>query len=185
LYSVIFILSGNAVEWYWSGAQDNEESASFDRLVSKNWGSVAAGSFMNAFFRIPSNIIEQLICHPNSFCGGCGRFCANNCYGCKSLLGLIRTDSYSYINIFGTAYYDSSKECEKLCENSQHFIGFQSAMRNFRIVAGILLLTISLILSFLIMGRRVESINLWFAIDLLVVILGSVSFFASIHPSVA
>jgi hypothetical protein len=55
--SVTFVVSGSAVEWYWSGACDDEESASFDRMVSKNWGSIVAGSFVNAFFSIPSNIV--------------------------------------------------------------------------------------------------------------------------------
>lgn len=140
---------------------------------------------MNAFLRIPSNIIEQFICHPSSSCGRCGRFCSSNCNGFISFFGLIRTDSYSYINIFGTPYCDAGRECEKLCENSHHFIGFQSAMRNFRIVAGILLVAVSLLLSYLIFSHRVQHINLWFAIDFFVVIIGSMSFFASIHPSIA
>lgn len=107
---VIFVTSGNAVEWYWSGI-DEDESPSFNRLIAKNWGSVVAGSFMNAFFRIPSNIVEQLICHPSSYCNKCGQFCTNNCNWCISFFELIRTDSYSYINVFGTDYCDAGREC--------------------------------------------------------------------------
>jgi hypothetical protein len=111
----IFVTSGNSVEWYWSGAYDDEESPSFNRLVGKNWGSVVAGSFVNAFLRIPSNIVEQLICHQSSYCGKCGQSCSNNCNWCISFFELIRTDSYSYINVFGTTYCDAGRECEKLC----------------------------------------------------------------------
>ena len=146
---------------------------------------MVAGSFANAFLRIPSNIVEQFVCHPDSYCGRCGQFCVNNCNWCISFFELIRTDSYSYINIFGTPYCDSGRECEKLCENSHHFVGFQSAMRNFRMVAGVVLIALSLILSYLILAVRVQSLNIWFAIDLFVIIIGTMSFFASIHPSVA
>jgi len=153
--------------------------------VGKNWGSVVAGSFANAFLRIPANIIELFICHSDSYCARCGQFCANNCNWCISFFELIRTDSYSYINIFGTPYCDAGRECGKICENSHHFIGFQSAMRNFRIVAGVVLVALSLLLGYLILAVRVQTVNLWFAIDLFVIIIGSMSFFASIHASVA
>lgn len=173
------------MQWYWSGAYDDDESPSFNRLVGKNWGSVVAGSFANAFLRIPSNVLEQCICHPDGCCARCGQSCSNNCNWCLSLLALIRTDSYSYINIFGVPYCDSSRECEKLCENSQHFVGMQSAMRNFRIVAGVVLVGLGVALGYLILAVRVQTLNIWFAIDLFVVVIGSMSFFASIHPSTA
>jgi hypothetical protein len=58
-------------------------------------------------------------------------------------------------------------------------------MRNFRIVAGIALFSVCFILSYLILSYRVQNINFWFAFDLIVLIIGTMSFFASIHPSVA
>ncbi len=171
------------MEWYW-GEIENDET-SIDRLLCKNWGSVAAGSFMNAFLGLPSAIIELLICHPGGHCGRCGYCCKNTFYGMFSLIGLIRTDSYSYINIFGIPYCDAGIECEKLCNQSQHFLGFQSAMRNFRLVACVVLLTSGILLSFLILEFRVSSPNIWFAIDLGILVLGVGSFFASIHPNIA
>lgn len=50
-------------------------------------------------------------------------------------------------------------------------------------VAGILLVAISMIMGFLILDFRVKNINLWFLIDLLAVVVGTMSFFVSIHPS--
>ena len=58
-------------------------------------------------------------------------------------------------------------------------------MRNFRIVAGVVLVGLSLLLGYLILAVRVQTINIWFAIDFFVVIIGSMSFFASVHASVA
>lgn len=58
-------------------------------------------------------------------------------------------------------------------------------MRNFRAVACTVLLTFGILLSFLILGFRVSSPNIWFAIDLGILILGVGSFFASIHPNIA
>lgn len=58
-------------------------------------------------------------------------------------------------------------------------------MRNFRMVAGVVLIALSLVLGYLILKVRVQVINIWFAIDLIVLIIGSMSFFASIHPSIA
>lgn len=140
---------------------------------------------MNAFLGLLSTIIEIMICHPGGNCSRCGYSCKNTFYGIFSLIGLIRTDSYSYINIFGIPYCDAGVECEKLCNQSHYYLGFQSAMRNFRAVACIVLLIFGILLSFLILGFRVSSPNIWFAIDLGVLVLGVGSFFASIHPNVA
>jgi hypothetical protein len=51
---VNFIVSGNAVEWYFRANNNNTTQCGrpFKRLISKNWGSVAGGSFLNAFFNI-------------------------------------------------------------------------------------------------------------------------------------
>lgn len=46
---VNFCVSGVAVDWYWAGNQGHWYTP-LKRLVTKNWGSVVAGSFLNAFF---------------------------------------------------------------------------------------------------------------------------------------
>lgn len=58
-------------------------------------------------------------------------------------------------------------------------------MRNFRMAAGVVLTSVALILGYLILRVRVEKIGIWMAIDLIVLIIGTMSFFASIHPSTA
>ena len=45
---VYFCVSGNAVDWYWKGK--NNTFAPLMRLMCRHWGSVVAGSFLNAFF---------------------------------------------------------------------------------------------------------------------------------------
>lgn len=43
-----FCVSGNAVDWYWT--RQTPCYSSYRRLVTRNWGSVVGGSFLNAFF---------------------------------------------------------------------------------------------------------------------------------------
>jgi hypothetical protein len=182
-YIVIFIVSGNSGDWYWRGINDQDRSYSFKRLLRYNWGSVVAGSFLNAFLRIPTSLLELFICHPTACCGKCGNCCYGACNCCTSAIGLVRTDSYSYINLFGTTLCDSSRECEKLCIGSGHFQGFQSPMRNFRILAGITIVALALFFVYPILNYRVTNIGFWFLVDLIVFITAVMSFFASIHPS--
>lgn len=51
-YVVSFMLSGNGVEWYFRG-ENNQYSLHcthpLTRMLSKNWGSVSGGAFLNAF----------------------------------------------------------------------------------------------------------------------------------------
>ena len=55
-----FIISGNAVEWYFNYNNNQPTSCGrpFNRLLCKNWGSVAGGSFVNAFFNLFGIIID-------------------------------------------------------------------------------------------------------------------------------
>lgn len=58
---VNYVVSGNAVEWYFRNQDNNYKSHccnSFTRLLCKNWGSVAGGSFLNAFFIIFDSISD-------------------------------------------------------------------------------------------------------------------------------
>jgi hypothetical protein len=69
--SVNFCVSGVAVDWYW-GKSPVHWYTPVKRLVTKNWGSVVAGSFLNAFFEIPTLIAELLTCHRNTCCNRAG-----------------------------------------------------------------------------------------------------------------
>lgn len=54
IYRIVnFIVSGNAVEWYFKSITEERHCGKpFVRLLSKHWGSVVGGSFLNAFFKI-------------------------------------------------------------------------------------------------------------------------------------
>ncbi len=51
--TVNFVVSGNAVEWYFKTVTESRHCAKpFVRLLTKHWGSVVGGSLLNAFFKI-------------------------------------------------------------------------------------------------------------------------------------
>ncbi len=52
--AVNYIISGNTVEWYfnYNSNRGTQCGRPFKRLFTKNFGSVAGGSFLNAFFNI-------------------------------------------------------------------------------------------------------------------------------------
>jgi hypothetical protein len=52
-----FCVSGNAVDWYWFRSNRTLCYGPYQRLACKHWGSVVGGSFLNAFFQIPTLII--------------------------------------------------------------------------------------------------------------------------------
>ncbi len=50
---VNFVVSGNAVEWYFKAITEERHCGKpLVRLLSKHWGSVVGGSFLNGFFKI-------------------------------------------------------------------------------------------------------------------------------------
>ncbi len=72
-YVVNFAVSGNAVEWYFKNTHNNYKSyccRPCSRLMTRHWGSVAGGSFLNAFlmpfdmvsdcFRVPLSLTPVL-----------------------------------------------------------------------------------------------------------------------------
>lgn len=55
------MVSGNAVEYYFRNQNNQYQSHCchpFTRLLAKNWGSVAGGSFLNAFFTLFDSISD-------------------------------------------------------------------------------------------------------------------------------
>lgn len=56
-----FLISGNAVEWYFRSQDNNYKSHCchpFNRCMCKNWGSIAGGAFLHAFFT-PFDIFSE------------------------------------------------------------------------------------------------------------------------------
>lgn len=155
IYLVIFVLSGNSIDWYWreDSNHSTENGLGWTNWLCHNWGSVAYGSFLNVFFKIPCLLLEFLACHSNSFCSPCGRCCENNCF--YYLACLVRTDSYAYSNLFGLDYCDSSRQSLQLYEQISFIKGKQSPQRNYRIISTIFLTTVGFILSYLVLIKNV------------------------------
>ena len=110
---VIFVVSGQAVDWYWRGKYTIEGCPGFNNCMRFNWGSIAVGSFLNSVLRLPLLVLELLICHPTACCNMCGNCCYDNC--CQNLVDLVRTDVYAYCNLFGSGYCEACRECRHLC----------------------------------------------------------------------
>ena len=152
-------------------------------MLCHNWGSVAFGSFFNAFFKIPFLIFELFACHSQGCCTPCGHCCDNNCF--YYLLCLIRSDSYAYSNLFGTNYCDSSSQSLKLYDQFSYIRGKQSPLRNYRIISVIFLTALGFILSYIILVKKVQLINEWFVIVLVFLVYAIVEYFNSLHASSA
>lgn len=110
-YLVNFVVSGNSVEWYFKDESNTKQThcfKPFTRLLCRNWGSVVGGSFLNAFLNIPTLISDLFRCDRRGALGKC-----NPCYTkfciCDYLFELVRTDSYSFINLTGVPYCDASR----------------------------------------------------------------------------
>lgn len=50
IYLVNFCVAGNAITWYWVKKDiKNSCFTPYQKLLTKHWGSVVGGSFINAF----------------------------------------------------------------------------------------------------------------------------------------
>lgn len=181
---VNFNVSGVATDWYWlNGKSDCYKP--YRRLVCFHWGSVVGGSFFNAFFELPSLIIELLICHPEACCTELGHCCQNSCEFCDFLFDMIRTDTYSYINMLGYPFCNSAKTCKQLCKGSQYFIGHHSPMKHYRFLAHLFTVTAVLLMSWFIMRARLINYGFWNFFLIILVIESVLSWFINIHADAA
>jgi len=121
------------------------------RFLKYHFGSVAAGSFMNAFFNFFDFIYETFRCYPEGTCPMMSP-CCNCCdkiFGC--FFDLIRTDAYAYINLNGIPYCNAARNCEDLCHQSRLFIGSQSAIYFYRLCAHIFCVGLTILLGYWLM----------------------------------
>lgn len=98
-----------ATQWYTNS--DPNCCITFSRLLKYHFGSVVGGSFLNAFFNILDFFLEAFRCYPEGACAACAPCCANLFGCCSSLLDLVRTDVYGYINLTGIAYCNAARNC--------------------------------------------------------------------------
>lgn len=180
---VIFIISGNAGDWYWSKDGYGEPCLGLRNLLCYNWGSVIAGSLLNLLFKIPFILLELLVCHPTGCCNRCGNSCYDSCW--HRLINLVRTDAYAFTNLFGTAYCDSSRHCQNLCLDYPQFQGSQSPLRNYRVAVQVFLTAAGFIGSYMILTHWISDMCGWFVAEVLIVITAITYYFGSLHASAA
>lgn len=58
---VSYIISGNAVEWYFTHKPTNI-TLPVKRMLFKNLGSIYGGAYLNTLFLIPSLIFDAVTC---------------------------------------------------------------------------------------------------------------------------
>ena len=125
-----------------------------------NWGSVAGGSFLNAFFSPFNFVFEIFRCYSDGACSILSKFSLCLSYACcNHFCDLIRTDSYAYINLTGLPYCNASRNCQALIEYSKLFIGSQSVLYFYRICAHIFCWGVAGIIGFILINGTISSNN--------------------------
>lgn len=180
-----FCVSGTAADWYWLRPQKTGCYAAYQRFLCKHWGSVVGGSFLNAFFEIPTLIMELLICHPQTCCSKLGTTCYNTCSCFTCFFDLVRTDAYSYINMSGIPFCNSARQCKKINERCPAFIGSHSPMKHFRFAAHVFCVAAVFLMTWFILRKRVWYSNFWHYVILIVVIYAVLTWFVSIQADAA
>lgn len=174
-------MSGNACDYYWQDEGKSRCFNSYSRLLCKHWGSVVGGSFLNAFFELPTLLVELFTCHPAACCSKMGATCYNNCNFLTCFFDLVRTDAYSYINIAGIPFCNAGRECKKICLGSKHFIGYHSPLKHYRYVTHVFLVTSAFIAAWFILRTRVYNYGFWNIALIISVIYITVTLFIGLH----
>jgi hypothetical protein len=81
-------------------------------LITKNFGSVVAGAFMNGFFSIFDLIFDLLRPDSDSNNECYKKFYTSMLMCIGNFFNLVRSDAYAYITLTGTPYCNASRYCE-------------------------------------------------------------------------
>lgn len=168
-----------AVDWYW-GKNAAHWYTPMRRLVTKNWGSVVAGSFLNAFFEIPTLIAELFTCHKGTACNRAGEACESNLFCFDYVFNLIRTDVYSYINLSGIPYCNSARECAKICHANDQFVGNYNPLKHLRFVITVFAVAFCTLFGFIFANIRLNTLSFWHIAFVIVVVYAVLSWFIDI-----
>ena len=177
-------MAGSATDWYWNTYQ-TKCSTSLARLITRHWGSVVAGSFLNGFFEVPTLIVELFTCHPGTCCNKLGVCCEQKCC-CGFFFNLVRTDAYSYINLSGEPFCNSARECYDVCIHAtDQFVGGFNPMKHYRFVASTFLTALLYILGSIYVNKRVVNFYWWQNVVLIVISYAVICWFVDISANAA
>jgi len=129
--------------------------------------------------------VELFTCHPETCCSTLGSVCYNNCNWFTCFFDLVRTDSYSYINIAGIPFCNASRECKKICQNSKQFVGTYSPIKHYRFAAHVFAVSIVFLASWFILRSRLWSYGFWNITLLVVISYITVTLFVDLHANAA
>lgn len=170
-------------DWYWN--KNSHWYTPSKRLVTKNWGSVVSGSFVNAFFEIPTLLVELLTCHKGTSCNSAGELCESKCFCLDYVFNLVRTDAYSYIHLAGIPFCNAARECAKICHFNDQFVGNYNPIKHVRFVILVFTVAISTLFGYLFTNIRVVNVSTWHAFFLIVVVYAVICWFVGVATDVA
>jgi hypothetical protein len=85
----------------------------------------------------------------------------------------------------GIPFCDSARQCARLCDRSNQFVGYHSAMKHYRFAAHIACVSFVFFWALWILNYRTFNYNLWQLAILIVFIIGIVTWFIGIHTDAA
>ena len=155
------------------------------RFFKFNFGSVVGGSFLNAFFNFIDFLFEALRCYPEGSCAKCAPCCTAFSKVCGCFCDLVRNDAYAYINLTGIPYCNAARNCEVLCNSSRLFVGSQSVMFFYRLLAHAFCVGLTALLGYWMMKAKIDGINVQSLIIILILAYCIVTYFIDIHADAA
>jgi hypothetical protein len=146
---------------------------------------VVGGSFVNAFFEIPTFVVELFVCHPGTCCSKLGNICSKDCSWIGFIFDLVRSDAYAYIHIAGTPFCNSARESAKICSHNGSFVGNQNPIRSYRFIAHVFLVALTSLFGYIFANIRVQNISWWYMATIITVSYAVVTWFVEIYGAAA
>lgn len=164
-------MSGCAIQWYFN--KPVQCFYPFKAFITKHFGSVAGGSFLNAFLYIP-NIFIDLCCNnmDNMLC---------NC------LDLPRNDAYPYIYMTSTTYCPAVRQVQYLCKRSRICKGNESTNIFYALAARLVIALSTMLIAYWIMQRSItySIVNPYVLLAVFFMALFVTCYFVDIHVDIA
>ena len=142
-------------------------------LFTKHFGSVAGGSFLNAFLFIPNLFIDLCCNHVDKFCCNC--------------LDLPRGDAYPYIYLTSVSYCPAVRQVQYLCKRSRICRGNESTNVFYSLAARLVIALSTTMIAYWIMQGRLTGgvVNPYVLLGVFFMALFITNFFVDIHVNVA